>query len=107
MSAWPKAALRCDFPDPLGPNNRIVPPRSIHPSPVASAATCARLSMGTAVKSKLSSVFAGWQAGLKQMSLDTSLIPFGELQLGEGRQQSCRRPTFAIGAFSETLPHRG
>src|SRR5580698_8554279 len=59
MSAWPKAALRCDFPEPLGPNNRIVPPRSIHPSPVASAATWARLSIGTAAKSKLSRVLPG------------------------------------------------
>src|SRR5580698_540515 len=25
--------------------------------------------------------FAGWQAGLKQMSLDASLVAFGELQL--------------------------
>jgi len=45
--------------------------------------------------------------GLKQMSLDASLIAFGELQLGEGRQQSCRRPPFAIGTFSEVLPHGG
>jgi hypothetical protein len=51
--------------------------------------------------------FAGWQAGLKQMSLDASLISFGELQLGESGQQSCRRPTFAIGPFGEALPHRG
>jgi hypothetical protein len=53
-----KAALRWDFPHPLGPNSKIVPPRSIHPSPVASATTWARLSMGTAVKPKLSSVSA-------------------------------------------------
>jgi hypothetical protein len=51
--------------------------------------------------------FAGWQAGLKQMSLDASLIPFGELQLGEGGEQPCRWPTFAIGAFGEILPHGG
>ena len=42
-----------------GPNSKIVPPRSIHPSPVASATTCARLSIGTAAKSKLSSVLPG------------------------------------------------
>jgi hypothetical protein len=29
---------------------------------------------------------ADWQAGLKQVSLDASLITFGELQLGEGGQ---------------------
>jgi hypothetical protein len=51
--------------------------------------------------------FAGWQTGLKQMSLDASLIAFGELQLGEGGQQSCRRPTFAIGPLGEALPYRG
>ena len=51
--------------------------------------------------------FAGWQAGLDQMSLDASLITFGELQLGEGGQQPCRRPAFAVGALGEGLPHRG
>ena len=50
---------------------------------------------------------AGWQAGLDQMSLDASLIAFGEFQLGEGRQQSCRRPAFAVGALGEALPHGG
>jgi hypothetical protein len=39
---------------------------------------------------------ADWQAGLEQMSLDASLIAFGEFQLGEGGQQSCRRPTLAV-----------
>jgi hypothetical protein len=34
--------------------------------------------------------FAGWQAGLKQMSLDASLIPFGEFQLGEGGEALSR-----------------
>src|SRR5664279_2924403 len=34
--------------------------------------------------------FAGGQAGFKQMSLDASLIPFGELQLGEGGEQPSR-----------------
>src|SRR5271157_2086790 len=51
--------------------------------------------------------FAGWQAGLKQMSLDASLIAFGELQFGERGEQSCRRPTFAIGPLGEALPHGG
>jgi hypothetical protein len=51
--------------------------------------------------------FARWQAGLKQMSLDASLIAFGEFQLGEGGEQPCRRPTFTIGPLGETLPHRG
>ena len=81
-----KSALRCDLPDPLGPNNRIVPSRSIHPSPAASAATCARLN-GNGGKIETVEGFAGWQASLKQMSLDTSLIPFGELQVGERGEQ--------------------
>jgi hypothetical protein len=51
--------------------------------------------------------FAGWQAGLKQMSLDASLIAFSEFQLGDGGEQPCRWPTFAIGAFGEILPHGG
>jgi len=42
---------------------------------------------------------AGQQAGLDQVALDASLIPFGEFQLGEGRQQSRCRPTFAVGAL--------
>ncbi len=41
------------------------------------------------------------------MSLDASLIAFSEFQLGEGGEQPCRWPTFAIGAFGELLPHCG
>jgi hypothetical protein len=51
--------------------------------------------------------FAGWQAGFEQMSLDAPLITFGKLQLGEGSEQPCRRPTFTIGPLGEALPHRG
>ena len=49
---------------------------------------------------------AGRQAGLDQVSLDASLIPFGEFQLGEVAE-SRRRPTFAVGALGEALPHGG
>jgi hypothetical protein len=45
--------------------------------------------------------------GLDQVSLDTSLITLGELQLGEGGEQPCRRPPFAVGPLGEALPHGG
>jgi hypothetical protein len=41
------------------------------------------------------------------MSLDASLVAFGELQFGEGGEQPCRRPTFTIGPLGEALPHPG
>jgi hypothetical protein len=50
---------------------------------------------------------AGWQMRLDQMSLDATLDTFCEFQLGEGCQQSCRRPALAVGALGEGLPHGG
>ncbi len=47
----------------------------------------ARDSIGNGGKIETVEGFAGWQASLKQMSLDTSLIPFGELQVGERGEQ--------------------
>jgi hypothetical protein len=61
--------------------------------------------MGTAAKSKLSSVLLGGQMCLDQMSLDTTLDTFGEFQLGESCQEPCRRPPLAVGTLGEGLPH--
>ena len=80
---------------------------SVYPSvAVASATTCAPRASAQR-QNRAVERLAGRQAGLYQVSLDASLIPFGEFQLCEGRQQSRRGPTFAVGALCEALPHRG
>jgi hypothetical protein len=74
---------------------------------VASARNVRATEHGNRGKIETVEGFARGQAGLKQMSLDASLIAFGELQFGERGEQSCRRPPFAIGPLGEALPHGG
>src|SRR3954469_2802799 len=109
------AAARCDWPDPLGPNSRMLEPVSNQASPVASAEMWARLTMGMAAKSRLSRVLRGGrrgsphiggrQAGLHQMSLDASPGTVGEFEFGQRCQQTGGRPALAVGAGGELLPH--
>src|SRR3546814_4431867 len=50
------AAAKWLFPPPGGPNRMRLAPFSSHPSPEVMAVTCARETIGTASKAKLSSV---------------------------------------------------
>ena len=55
-SASPMAAARWLLPPPGGPNNKRLAPFSSQLSPAVSAITCALLTIGTALKSKVSNV---------------------------------------------------
>ena len=60
--------------------------------------------IGTAAKSKFSSVLLGQQLRFAEMAFDAPPIAFGNLVLGERHQQAGRRPAFLVRALGELLP---
>jgi len=47
---------------------------------------------------------AGWQPRFRQMTLDASCGPFGDLELGECCEEAGGRPAFLVSLGSEILP---
>jgi hypothetical protein len=81
-------------------------------SPEASAMTCALLIIGTARKSKLSSVprvkpegrLARRQACFGKVALDAPLGALGDLKFGKCREEPSGRPALLVGASGDILP---
>jgi hypothetical protein len=63
------------------------------------------LIIGTASKSKVSSVFAGWEAGLLEVAGDAAVGALGDLVLGKGGEEAGGGPALLIGTGGELRPN--
>jgi hypothetical protein len=60
--------------------------------------------MGSASKSKLSSVLPGQQLGFLEVALDAAPIALGDLVFGQRHEQARGWPAFLVGALGEAWP---
>jgi hypothetical protein len=68
--------------------------------------TCALLTMGTALKSKVSEGLARWQSRAGEMPLDTAATTVGDLVFSECRQEAGSRPTLLVRTCGKGGPHQ-
>ena len=66
--------------------------------------TWALLSIGTALKSKLSRVLPGGRRASSEMALDAAPGALGDLEFGECREEAYGRPALFVGARGDVLP---
>ena len=66
--------------------------------------TWALLSIGTALKSKLSSVLPGGRRDSSEMALDSTSGALGDFEFGERREESYGRPALFVGPRGDVLP---
>ena len=68
--------------------------------------TCALLTIGTALKSKVASVLPAGNRALGEMPLDAAAAAVGHLVLGERREEAGGRPALLVGLRGELGPHQ-